>query len=68
MFLPRGPGSGTVEVGMGGDLDVQVEGGAAALKYIPNPCKKVIQDQLFKWRCFASYSEHTFAKFNKNSC
>ena len=31
MLIPRGPGSGAVEVGMRGDLDVQVKGGAAAL-------------------------------------
>jgi hypothetical protein len=41
MFLPRGPGGGAVEVRMGGDLNVQVEGGTAALKIQTKPLPKI---------------------------
>jgi hypothetical protein len=50
MLIPRGPGSGAVEVGMGGDLDVQVEGGAAALVIQTKHLIKFLQEQLFRWR------------------
>jgi hypothetical protein len=51
MLIPRGPGGGAVEVGMGGDLDVQVEGGTAALVIQTKPLLTFIQEQLFRWRC-----------------
>jgi hypothetical protein len=62
MFLPRGPGSGAVEVRMGGDLDVQVEGGAAALVIQTKPLLKFMQNQLFSFRCCTNNPNQTFAK------